>query len=163
MGDPLVAYLDHLDDVGQEPDFDPDSEELAAHHYAAERWAADRIEARGEEPTHHAIWSEIDDYAANVLHHEVYEQLQWERHGAGVRRLQWTGAWRVPRLLPQPRTRPRSARQRPRVRPAARLAGARGDPSEPASRPAELGAAAPLTGPPDYLRRWLATIKAGER
>jgi hypothetical protein len=138
MARALIEFLDWCDALEAEPT----AEELEDARGDTARWAAERLEARGEEPTDEAVWQEIEDYAADVLHDEGYEQLRWERHHAEARRLQWTGAWRVPRILVRPQTRARSTRRRASLRPAACLAGGRGDPSEPGSQPYALRAAA---------------------
>jgi hypothetical protein len=99
---------------------------------AADLWAIERIEARGEEPTDEAIDAEVLAYAEDCRDEELAEECKWRRHERIVRRIRLTGGWRPSRHPRQPHR--RVVRVRPRERRArrtARTAGSRGDPSEP--------------------------------
>jgi hypothetical protein len=115
--------------------------ELAGDDDAADLWAIDRIEGRGEESTDEAIDEEIAAYARDCEAEEQIEEWKWQRHRADVRRARLTGAWRVRiPLLCRPRARaPRSPRQRRRARRTSRTVSSRGDPDDP-----EPGRARPL-------------------
>lgn len=113
-----------------------DVDDLCDADDASDRWAAERLEARGEEPTAEAIGGEIAAYAEDCRAEEQIEEWKLERHRAEIAWMSRELRGLHLELVAVLRERRDSRRTAPRAREhrarrTARTASSRGDPDDP--------------------------------